>query len=886
VSVYEGHGVTLHHGDCLDVLRTLPDASVDSVVTDPPYGLEFMGKDWDAPWKDPAAKFRTGTAADEGFRVTRGSLPDAYRAGAPFQQWCELWARECLRVLKPGGHLLAFGGTRTWHRLACAVEDAGFEVRDSIAWLYGCLSDDTEILTSEGWVRYDRAKEGQHALAFDTATGALAWQAIQHVHRYPYAGEMVRLRSEHTDQLLTPNHRVVLDEGRSTLHTPYVPSDQDLRRLLADVPGAQPLPVGAEDDVLAGVRGPADLAVKEGQDQASRRAGGPYGAVRDLQDGDVEAGRLAQAERGGVLLEPVQRCAPCGGAGEALPQGQGGLDRRQPGVLPGEDDRAEQPRMEGRRYRVQEARELCRSAVRASAGVGAADGPHGRVHHGAPATDGRPLRVPADQSGSHQPREPRSQGQPTGEPDPLAVEPGAQALRVGEDGGGRLLPSTGVTADVVDYAGVVWCITVPHGAFIARRNGLIFATGNSGFPKSLDVSKAIDKAQGATGTYGEPKSAAHAGWIDRGRMRGDEGEEGWQRPWMQDEGAVSNAARRYLPGSTEAQAFAGWGTALKPAFEPVVVARKPIQGTVAANVLAWGTGALNVDGCRIGEDGGTAGAGVGPQGDVYGDGLNGTFGKPVPGLGRWPANVVLDPECATLLDEQSGTLTSGANPTRRGADGDRQAYGEFGGQDDANPQRGADSGGASRFFFIAREDNPCHSTSSASTVESPSSHPRGPADSAPSDAATTACPDGERLTGSPSTSETPSASRPSVESGTTPTMSTAGASSPDWQPGEPSQMVSRARYAASLSRTATTTTTTSPSSSAGSVDPTTSSTTQASAPGVPLDELGSRFNYVAKADASERPRLPKRSLRLRDDLTPEQVDHVRARLVEAGVQVD
>jgi DNA modification methylase len=945
VSIYEGHGVTLHHGDCLDVLRSLPDCSVDSVVTDPPYGLEFMGKDWDGAdgfrrslnpndaGRDNAfgrtsrtsPEYRTTSKAKAGMSGTgytdgaerlerpshmgglnpkcrncdkwqRGGNP--CRCDAPdfpnerlprlhtFQRWCEAWATECLRVLKPGGHLLAFGGTRTWHRLACAVEDAGFEVRDSIAWLYGCLSDDTEILTSEGWVRYDRAKEGQHALAFDTATGALAWQAIQHVHRYPYAGEMVRLRSEHTDQLLTPNHRVVLDEGRSTLHTPYVPSDQDLRRLLADVPGAQPLPVGAEDDVLAGVRGPADLAVKEGQDQASRRAGGPYGAVRDLQDGDVEAGRLAQAERGGVLLEPVQRCAPCGGAGEALPQGQGGLDRRQPGVLPGEDDRAEQPRMEGRRYRVQEARELCRSAVRASAGVGAADGPHGRVHHGAPATDGRPLRVPADQSGSHQPREPRSQGQPTGEPDPLAVEPGAQALRVGEDGGGRLLPSTGVTADVVDYAGVVWCITVPHGAFIARRNGLIFATGNSGFPKSLDVSKAIDKAQGATGTYGEPKSAAHAGWIDRGRMRGDEGEEGWQRPWMQDEGAVSNAARRYLPGSTEAQAFAGWGTALKPAFEPVVVARKPIQGTVAANVLAWGTGALNVDGCRIGEDGGTAGAGVGPQGDVYGDGLNGTFGKPVPGLGRWPANVVLDPECATLLDEQSGTLTSGANPTRRGADGDRQAYGEFGGQDDANPQRGADSGGASRFFFIAREDNPCHSTSSASTVESPSSHPRGPADSAPSDAATTACPDGERLTGSPSTSETPSASRPSVESGTTPTMSTAGASSPDWQPGEPSQMVSRARYAASLSRTATTTTTTSPSSSAGSVDPTTSSTTQASAPGVPLDELGSRFNYVAKADASERPRLPKRSLRLRDDLTPEQVDHVRARLVEAGVQVD
>src|SRR4249919_2598762 len=91
----------LHHGDCLDVMRGLPDASIDAIVTDPPYGLGFMGKAWD-------------------------DLPP----GLP-------WATECLRVLKPGGHLLAFGGTRTWHRLACAVEDAGFEVRDSIAWLYG-----------------------------------------------------------------------------------------------------------------------------------------------------------------------------------------------------------------------------------------------------------------------------------------------------------------------------------------------------------------------------------------------------------------------------------------------------------------------------------------------------------------------------------------------------------------------------------------------------------------------------------------------------------------------------------------------------------------------------------------------------------------------------
>ncbi len=94
-------GVELLHGDCLELLRTLPDNSVDAVVTDPPYGLKFMGKRWDC------------------------SVPSV-----------AVWA-ECLRVLKPGGHLLAFAGTRTQHRMAVNIEDAGFEIRDMIAWVYG-----------------------------------------------------------------------------------------------------------------------------------------------------------------------------------------------------------------------------------------------------------------------------------------------------------------------------------------------------------------------------------------------------------------------------------------------------------------------------------------------------------------------------------------------------------------------------------------------------------------------------------------------------------------------------------------------------------------------------------------------------------------------------
>ena len=128
-------------GNCLDLLKTLPDNSVDSIVTDPPYGLEFMGRDWDAPWKQSEVvevtdKATNGIFHDKGFkngiRYSRGT-----QEMVAFQLWFTEIAEECFRVLKPGGHILSFGGSRTYHRMAVAIEDAGFEIRDSIHWTYG-----------------------------------------------------------------------------------------------------------------------------------------------------------------------------------------------------------------------------------------------------------------------------------------------------------------------------------------------------------------------------------------------------------------------------------------------------------------------------------------------------------------------------------------------------------------------------------------------------------------------------------------------------------------------------------------------------------------------------------------------------------------------------
>ena len=129
--------VSLYGGDCRDVLRSLADNSVDSVVTDPPYALvsivKRFGKTALGDATDTADRSRKG--ADGYARLAKGFMGKAWDNGeAAFA--VEFWA-DVLRVLKPGGHVAAFSGTRTYHRLACAIEDAGFEIRDSLQWLYG-----------------------------------------------------------------------------------------------------------------------------------------------------------------------------------------------------------------------------------------------------------------------------------------------------------------------------------------------------------------------------------------------------------------------------------------------------------------------------------------------------------------------------------------------------------------------------------------------------------------------------------------------------------------------------------------------------------------------------------------------------------------------------
>lgn len=230
----------------------------------------------------------------------------------------------------------------------------------------------------------------------------------------------------------------------------------------------------------------------------------------------------------------------------------------------------------------------------------------------------------------------------------------------------------------------------------------------SGFPKSLDVSKAIDKAAGA-----ERALRVSERWAEKypngpgGNLSGD----GRSIHYGQCKRVVGNPLMESVPATDAARQWEGWGTALKPAWEPIILARKPLDGlTVAANVLKWGTGAVNVDGCRVpsnGEVANTSPSHTTPQegwdrpwrhdaeaqARTYAAKQEGN--RKAVALGRWPANLIHDGSEEVLeLFPQTGP---GMFPPKRG---DGQVFGKSYGSD--RPTHKTDSGSAARFFYCAK----------------------------------------------------------------------------------------------------------------------------------------------------------------------------------------
>lgn len=512
--------ITLKLGNSFDEIPKL--SGVDAVVCDPPYLISFMGKDW-----------------DDG------------EGGGENLEWFKEWLQKCFDILPSGGKVKVFSATRTFHRLAQAMEQVGFEGIDLEAWVYGCLTDDAEILTENGWKLGVDITEGEQVACWNSSTGEIRLGPVEEVTLAPFEGEMVAFRNHNTDQLLTPNHRVY--------------KKSRVRKMVDGVRGSkfegeweveQASAINRWNPVklpLAGLHSGPGIG---GQNWA-RLLGWVW-----TEGGFDQKGTGVRIWQSSVNMEHVEEIQTL-------------LDELAPHHKLYTRDRTYKDRTyteycwfftgdvaEQVREALPEKRPtwglLWSMTAEEKAGlVDAALKGDGSCNRGRWAFyQKHPEDLVWFQTLAHLMNR---QGR-------INFEKNVVGLHMN--------PTTELqnrhlkAAETEFYQGDVWCVRVPTGAFVARRNDQVFITGNSGFPKSLNLSKAIDRHLGKT-------DEREVVGTSRGvTVEDDEGFGGIAR------GAVgikqTPADIDVTVGATEeARRFEGWGTALKPAWEPFIVAVKP-----------------------------------------------------------------------------------------------------------------------------------------------------------------------------------------------------------------------------------------------------------------------------------------------------------------------
>lgn len=650
-------------GDCLEVMRGMEDNSVDAIVTDPPYGLKFMGKKWDY------------------------AVPSA-----------DVWA-ECLRVLKHGGHLLCFGGTRTYHRVVCNIEDGGFEIRDTVAWVYGCLSEDTEILTINGWERYSKDIDQKSVLCYDINSGVFCFDKPVRSFIYENKYSAYHIKSDYTDQIVSRNHRVIVErEGKfvfqraETLeqqeNIPFLESLRDLPETVYDVQSHSSV---AKQGLLKRVSEQCQSGKTFGENKVIGVVSEIKNKLRRLWEGCCSTKLLAEKDKTTNLFETLQRRFKGSGIVKILRSWKSGMDRKESGELSSKNVWIKKSRLEGRNNPFQNAWELCWSKIHEVSQRLFVYGTERRLCYGTPPNSSAILGQGLTEKGSGASHQSRPDGQQNREPKIIRDQSGAQKIR-----------RTRAEVSQVEYDGKVWCVEVSTGAFVARRNGQIFITGNSGFPKSLNVGMFVDKLLG-----NERETIENCG-KPSGLHRGKIADYSPKNP--------DDFTPKLTVGFSE---WEGWGTALKPAFEPICLARKPLsEKNVALNCLKWGTGGLNIDGCKIPfvsdadrkestDKNQHADFGTKPMtnNNVYGD-YSMIQPKNYQPAGRFPSNFIHDgsDEVVELFPVTGG----GSGKPRVESVGDSTisktgGFGIAGGRPIGfeTPQYG-DSGSAARFFYCAK----------------------------------------------------------------------------------------------------------------------------------------------------------------------------------------
>lgn len=611
------------NGNNIEELKKFPDNYFDSIVTDPPYGLG----------KEPNAEELMKDWVEKGYHEIKGTgfMGKEWDAFVPQP----LFWKEVFRVLKHGGHVVAFYGTRTYDWGVMAMRFAGFEVRDSLQWVYGCLSDDTEILTRSGYIQYHKFIklpnfEQQEIMIYDVEKDIYKWEKPERWNQYNiHKDTCYRIESDSTDQIVSRNHRCLIErEGKLVFIQAEQLSEMEYMPTLSD--------------------------------------------------------NFFELQESKILQSPMQWVLS-------------GSRMEEKSILERWNNISKEERL---LFRSEV--EVCKMPKRVFI-----NGKKRWLCSGIQIDNGKTNRQSIIKNRMCSSYRPQSNEQRHKKFNVVLDKQRTQNIRMG-----RSYSTTLATITPIEYSGVIFCPTVSTGCFVARRNGKIFITGNSGFPKSHNIGKAIDKMPKASSRLYEfaellkqkrkeigisiteadklicngstmysfiegrningvlkiypPNKEFYEnikkhfnidGWDDIvennleniGNELGSFGYQTNNKRWIE---------QREIKRTTTEQAkqWDGWGSALKPAVEPIVLARKPLEKglSIAENVLKWGTGGINIDGCRVVlsnlDDKRLGGNGSWKTDKAAQNVYEGGYeGKPIESspLGRFPANIILShhPEC-------------------------------------------------------------------------------------------------------------------------------------------------------------------------------------------------------------------------------------------------
>jgi DNA modification methylase len=494
--------------------------------------------------------------------------------GSGIEYNVDLW-REVLRVLKPGGHLLAFGGTRTSHRLTCAIEDSGFEIRDSIYWVYGCLSEDTEILTINGWEHYNQDITTNPVLCYNVNDNRFTFEKPIRSYHYENKYPAYRIKSNFTDQLVSRNHRVIVERnGRKEFHFAETLQQQEsvpFLESLSDLP-----------ETISNIYEGTSITKQELFQRMSKNLSeksSPKEKTNNLFNKEklqnLWKGVSSKKRQNIKLLFQSLYWKSKYLVKEIKSWGSKELDGIIREEFQGKNDWKKQSSMERWSNLFQEAWKLFTNKICSLSSRIYFNVEERWLCYGTSFNNGKISKSSIIKNRNSSSYRSQSSEQSIGKSNAISEQQGTQTVR-----------STTVTITETEYNGNVWCVEVPTGAFVARRNGKIFITGNSGFPKSHNVG-------------------------------------------------------------------VGLGTTLKPAIEPITLARKPIsERNIALNVLKWGTGGINIDDSRIEIHGEVVPINVLKNWSGFGQEKQPDYEPTINNKGRWPSNIILDSEAGELLDIQ------------------------------------------------------------------------------------------------------------------------------------------------------------------------------------------------------------------------------------------